>query len=808
MADRLPCKPAHTFRRRAASLAVSRGLILTVFGTTVLPSAGTAFAQTAADARTYAIPAGPLENVLTRFALESGLMLSYGAADIAGKRSPGLTGSHSAPAALKALLTGTGLAADQQSNGGYVLRAVPTSAPRPAAREGEVTLPTVKVTARPDVETATGPVSGYVAKRSATATRTDTPLIETPQSISVVGREEMDARGVQDVMDAIRYTPGITTNIYGPDNRSWEDIQIRGFSSYYSSYRDGLAQIPAGVTYYLTESYGLERVEVLRGPSSMIYGQGDAGGIITRVSKQPTGERIREVELQYGSHARQQLAVDFGDRIADSDLSFRVVALALDSNDQDRYPDGHELNRKRQYLVPSLRWQPTADTSLTLFGEYLNNRSPEDAYYLNANGAYTRLKMGDYSFSRLRQEQGALGYRFETELAANWSLAQSLRYSHIAMDRRVVWIDSLDADERTLHRIARTWNDPLSLVAVDTHLQGRLRTGEAEHTVLLGIDWNEQTARARRFVGSAPDLDLYLPVYGQPVALPTEPLANYRQTTRQAGFYAQDQIKWADRWVLTLGGRQDKVKSATRDTLNDSNDRQGDSAFSSRAGLTYLLGNGLAPYLGYAESFLPNNGLDAQNNPFKPSRGKQVEVGIKYQPTGRNALFTAALFDLRKTNVVTYDPVTYDGRQIGRQRSRGVELEAKGEVLPRLNVSAAYTWLDMQVLQSADPGEIGKSSPGVPRQSASVWLDYAFNDGWGLGAGARYIGKRANDEYNTSFVEEVTLLDAALRYTRGPWRLALNVGNLTNKKYFSICYHGECYRGAERNATLSARYSF
>jgi iron complex outermembrane receptor protein len=285
-------------------------------------------------------------------------------------------------------------------------------------------------------------------------------------------------------------------------------------------------------------------------------------------------------------------------------------------------------------------------------------------------------------------------------------------------------------------------------------------------------------------------------------------MRDLQQTTEQTGVYMQDQIKWRDRWVFTLGARQDRVSAITDNTLNSSHSEQHDDAFSGRAGVTYLAGQGVAPYLSYTESFLPNSGVDAQNLPFKPSRGKQVEAGVKFQPVGSRTLYTAAVFDLRKTNVVTIDPMTFEGRQIGQQRSRGLELEAKGELLPGLNATASYTRTSTKVRQSADPDEMGKDLPLVPDQSAALWLGYLLGNGVGFGAGARYVGRRANDEYNTTFQGGATVFDAAVHYETGGWRLALNISNLLNKEYFSICYHGECYRAAERAATLSAKYRF
>jgi iron complex outermembrane receptor protein len=782
-----------------AALAAAFGSVLTVWAPVASAQAS---GQAAAQVFDVQVPSQALGAALNEFSRQTGVQVFAAGDVVAGTSSRAVAGKLTLEQALRQMLAGSSLEATRTANGGFAVR-------RAADVSGaQNTLPAVQVVANAD-ESPTGAFPGYVARRTATATKTDTPVLEVPQSISVIGREEMDARGAQDVMEAIRYTPGVTTGMYGPDNRGWEYILLRGFPTTYGVFRDGLAQPPFGPTYYLTEPYGLERVEVLRGPSSMVFGQGDAGGIVNRVSKLANGERIREIELQYGSFQRKQLAFDLGDQIgSNTDLSYRVVGVGLDSNDQDRYPDGRKLNHTRSYIAPSVRWQPNATTSLTVFGEFLRNNTGEDPYYLTQDYKLYPIKVGDYSFGQLKQTSSAIGYRFETALNDSWTLRQNFRYSQIDLSRRVVWADSLGEDQHTLARIARTWNDPADLAALDTNVQGKLRYGAVEHTVLLGVDYANQRGKQRRFIGAAPDLDLFAPVYGQAVTLPTEPLSNLSQSTRQTGFYAQDQIKFGENWVVTLGGRQDHVRQVTDNHLDFTHTRQSDSAFSGRAGLTYLLGNGWAPYVSYVTSFLPNSGVDVNSEPFKPSRGKQVEVGVKFQPVGTRTLFTAAAFDLRKTNVVTADPATSEERQTGKQRSRGIELEAKGEIAPGLNIAAAYTWLDMKVLSSLDPDEVGKIPPLVPKQSASVWLDYTLGNGLGFGGGVRYIGKRQNDEHNTTFERGVTLFDASAHYERGPWRFALNVSNRADKKYNAICYHGECYQGTRRAATLTARYRF
>lgn len=793
-----------TLRRKTLCLAMQSALFALSIGA-VLPiaHAQSTSSSTASQVKVFNIQAGKLDAALDQFARTAGINVAYDAALLNGVRTKGLNGSYQISSGLNELLAGSGLEAVSQTGGGFSLRKA--SAP---TVNNDALLPAVMVRASRDG--VDDNVQGYVPKRTASATKTDTPMIEIPQSISIIGRDEIEATGAQDVSDIVARTPGIAVNTYGPDNRGWEYISMRGFPGNTGNYRDGLPQTFFGVLYRMTEPYGLDRLEVLRGPSSVMYGQGDAGGIINRVSKQANGERIREVAVQYGSFDRKQLAFDVGDRIDEQgELSFRLVGVGLDTNDQDRYPDGQKINRTRSYLAPSLRWQPNASTSVTLLGEFLKDSSGEDPYYaLAADGSVTRVKMGDPSFSKFKQDQSSIGYKLEHVLNDQWTLRQTMRYSDMDLARQVVWTDTLQPDGHTYTRETYKWDYKLKQAAIDTSLQGKLRTGQAEHIVLLGIDWNRYEGNALRFNGTAPDLDLLNPVYGMNIPDPTTIVNNFTQTASQVGIYVQDQIKFSDHWILTLGGRQDHAKSSTDNRLNATRTTKSDNAFSTRAGLSYLIGNGWAPYVSYGESFLPSAGLDAAGNPFKPSRGKQVEMGIKFQPASSNSLFTAAIFDLQKTNVVGYDPIANEQRQIGKQRSRGIELEAKTELTKNLNLVASYTRLDAKVLQSADSSEVGKKPATVPEQTASLWLDYAMANGFGLGAGMDYVGRRQNDEENTSAEGGFTLLNALVRYNYGAWRFTLNVTNLLDKQYNTICYHGECYLGRERAMTATARYRF
>lgn len=669
--------------------------------------------------------------------------------------------------------------------------------------EARSTLPAVQVHGVSIDETANGPVPGYVARRSATGTKTDTPLLETPQSISVIGREELDARGVQTIMEAVRYAPGVAVGNWGYDARGIDWLLIRGFDATNAMFRDGLL-MPA---YSLTDSYGLERVELLRGPASVTFGQSDAGGVVNRVSKTPNPAAAQEIELQVGSFERKRLAADVGGALSDT-LSYRVVGTTLDTHTQERYPNGAEVEITRHYLAPSLRWQPSDATSFTLLGEYFKSKAGDDTgYVVDANGRPTKVKEGEPRYSWIEQEQHALGYLFEHRIGDAWSVHQNLRYNAFDTDKHHM-LSRLADNGLSRTRTARYDADRVHQVTVDTNLQGRVSTGGAEHTLLFGIDWTRIGYQTKSYSGPAPDIDLLAPVYGQPIAEPSLLGTYYKQTTRQIGVYAQDQIKIADRWVVTLSGRQDRVETVTRDQLSATRTSQTDDQFSARAGLTYLVGNGWAPYLSYGESFLPTTGADANARPFQPSRGKQVEAGVKFQPDGSRILVTAAVFDLRKSNVVTYDQQTFEGRQIGRIRSRGVELEAKAELAQGLDLTASYTWLDMKVTDSANTVELDKTPIQVPKQNAAVWLDYTMDNGFGLGGGVRYIGRRWNDEANTSAQGGVALLDASAHYRFGSWRFALNVNNLAQRKYVSSRAYGGYYPGSERELLATVKYQF
>ena len=664
----------------------------------------------------------------------------------------------------------------------------------------------------------TGPVPGYVTNRTMTATKTDTPVLEIPQSISVINRNEMDMRGVQFFTEALRYVPGVVVDQFGFNGQGFEYLGMRGFNvQTTANFRDNLNQAATGLYFgaFITDPYALERVDVLRGPTSVMFGRGDAGGIVNRITKLPTATPIREIELQYGNFGRKRIAGDFGFANADGTLMFRLVTSALDTDTQVRFPNtnGDRASIRRFYIAPSLTWRPSDRTTVTLFGDILNNDSGAVPFYLaTPNGAPTNTLLADPGFTRYTTNQASFSYKLEHHFNETWTVRQNFRFQR--QDGRFNDMNpagfNTPSDPFLMDRSAFSTRERLDQTVLDTHVQAKLSTGPVQHTLLGGIDWNRTDASLNYFASTSltPSINVLNPVYFQPIASPDFLAVDGRQKIDNIGFYIQDQIKYQN-WILTLSGRHDRASNVTDVTTLGSPDhfRNTDTAYTGRAGVTYLFSNGIAPYFSYSQSFLPQPGIDRNNDgkPFDPTRASQYEVGVKYQPPGTRSLFTAALFDLTKTNVLIPD-LRAQGilTQTGEIRSRGAEVEARTEVFRGLNFIGAFTYNDVKVTESFD-GFAGKMPIRVPNLTTSGWLDYNFSalnidwlKGFSIGGGARYVGRVFNDDANTSITPSFTLFDAVLRYDHGPWRFIINANNIFNEKYFSASSGGNFFRGTER----------
>lgn len=803
MTDRfstLPAFPQLKPRRRRLHLAVISAL-LSLPPLALLPDAlPSAHAAKAVAPRNYDIPAGPLAGALLSFAQQAGIQLSVDAELTAGLNSKGLHGQHSIASALAALLGGTGLEAVHRGGNEYTLRKLPV-------QQGDTTLAPVTVTAGGERENAWGPVKGYVAKRSATATLTDTPLNEIPQSISVITAEQMQDRNVQNIQETLRYTAGVHADVYGLDNRGdW--FNLRG-GSQGSTLLDGMRSPDTGYGKIRDEPFAFERVEVLRGPASVIAGQNGPGGVINLVTKQPQAESQHEITAQIGNYNHRQLAVDFTGPInEDKTLLYRLVALTRTSDTQVEYAD-----MKRQYLAPTLTWQPNADTHLSVYAQYQKDESQTTAGFLPVVGVLYPGPYGRISSERFVSEPDwdsyggerlRFGYTLEQALNDAWTLRHRFRYDEVDGHYRSMFAnywEGLLADGRTINRTWVAHDRKSHITNSNLQLEGRLRSGIFSHTLLIGVDYMRQHGRIKAWSGSATPLDVYSPTYGTW----TEPTLNdadaFSGTSKldQKGLVLQDQLKINERWVLVGTVRHDQAE-----TTSYQGTTQQDKATTKNLGLVYLADGGWSPYLGYSESFEPLIGTDRSGSAFKPTRGKQVEAGLKWQPAHLPITAAAAVYRLKETGRLTTDPADPNfSVQRGRVDVKGFELELAAN-LERWNLIANYT------RTRATDKATGYRLNDVPQQSASLWAVRQLDD-WGLtgvkaGLGVRHVGAIWNGD-DTLKLDSVTLGDAMLSWSGGPWSLALNVTNLADKDYVATCSaDNNCWYGTRRQVMLSMGY--
>lgn len=693
--------------------------------------------------------------------------------------------------------------------------AAQTAAGGPAAA-APLQLPEVSVTG--EGETARGAVPGYVAHRSATGTKTDASLLETPQSLSVVTRDQLDQQNAQTLNAAVRYVPGVTPETRGAIATRYDQLKVRGFDA--DTYWNGLKLLGNG--WYAIpqlDPFLMERIDILRGPVSVLYGQAAAGGLLNQESKRPTLEPLRQVGIQFGNFEHAQTSFDFsGPLDADRRFLYRLTGIG-------RAEDGQidRTRNERLAIAPSFTIRPDADTTLTLLGLY--QRDPRSSAYGSVPSSGTvrpnpfgRIRYnfydGDPNFEVFDRTQASLGFEFERRLDSAWSVRSAGRWFHIDQEYNSVYGQDLLADNRSLARGTAASTDQMNTYSIDNQLHGRFTTGPVSHTVLAGFDYQRLNTGYRTGFGQAPTIDVFSPTYYQPIQPPDR--YRVRIDGNQYGVYAQDQIRLGDA-ILTLGGRQDWFDTLTRNLTFENRAKQSDSAFTGRAALTYVFPNGLAPYVSYTESFTPQTGTDINGKPFDPERGHQYEIGLRYQPRGLNALFSLALFELTRQNLLTTDATNRNFQaQTGEARSRGAELEAKLSLTDRLNLTASYTYLDTTYTKD-NAGLQGKTLAAVPQHQASAWAYYSVTDGpldgLSLGGGGRYTGSTFNTD-NSFKVGSVFLVDATLRYDLGRQVPALqgaqvyvNAQNLLNKEYVASCYYGSwCAYGYGRQVFAGATY--
>ena len=654
---------------------------------------------------------------------------------------------------------------------------------------------------------------------ASSGTKTDTPLTQTPQSISVISADDIASHGAGSMMEALRYTAGASVETYGPDPRGYDWVQLRGFDTFDSQYRDGMRLFD----YVSMETYGLDRIEVLRGPSSVLYGQAVPGGLINGVSKLPTETAQHEVELSGGNYDSVLGQFDLGGPVyKGSDVDYRLVGLARSGGNQTHYPDGRDIPANRQYIEPAVTWHPSPDTRITLLGDWMHNVGQFANLASAPDGSPTHVLTNIPGFDTDDATTWSAGWQVEQRfLDGQLVFRHKLRKVAYSEENRYINVDGYDPDQpNMLDRTAEIDDNDARFWTSDNSLQWTTATGPVRHTVLGGVDYASNQHSERTYDGPAPALDISDPRYDQSVSRPTGMVAGSHEHNTQLGLYLQDQARWQQLFA-TASVRHDWVRNHTDDLLPSDegagNSAQNQAAFSGRLGLNWMTDSGIAPYASWSQSFQPNSGTDFSGRAFDPTVGRQVELGAKYATPKQTAVYTISLFRLTQDNALTKDAQHQNfSVQSGQIRSQGIEFEGRGDLTRTLDLSVSYSWDPVKIKRSNDTDGNGVPLQGkapilTPRENASLWLGYTLHSGrlrdLKLNAGVRYIGANWGDDANTIRNSSLTLFDLAARYPRGHWELGANVNNLLDRAMFTYTPYGY-YPTARRTISGSLRYSW
>ncbi|KFF49973.1 ferrioxamine B receptor [Gammaproteobacteria bacterium MFB021] len=658
------------------------------------------------------------------------------------------------------------------------------------------------------------------------ATKTQTPFIETPQSVSSIDREQMDIRHVRSVREAAEYTPGVYTNQVGASNR-YDYLVMRGFSdgSLSNVYLDGLKLMgdTNGYSSMVIDPWFLENVEIVKGPASVLYGRSSPGGLVALTSKQPLFTPRHELQFSSGDHDRRSAAFDLSGPLGESRrVAYRLVGLGSKADTQFG-----PVEDERYAIMPSLTWDATDDTTLTVMA-YLQ-KDPEGGYHSGVpyEGAVSRRNGrhidndffdGQEDFDKFERYQRLFGYRLEHRFSDAVVARQKLSYlnADVRMDQvaQLGWID----DTNQLRRGYYGARESLQAWTLDNQVEAKLSDGFIDHTVLVGIDYQKRKNDVTYTSAGFSPIDPFAPRRDGGLTSARNVYADETHHLDQTGIYLQDQMALGG-WRLTLGGRYDWVDIENDNHLaGGRNSTLDDTQFSGRAGLLYRFDNGLAPYLSYNTAFTPTSFTGKDGDLLEPMEGRQWETGLKYQPPGSRNQYSVALFRINQENVATKEQPDDDYRSVGEIQSQGVELEARTWLSEAFYLQAGYAYTDITYKESDAPGESGNYAIYAPRHQASLWAHYDVAHGalagLNAGVGARYYGGIYADRQNRETLPDYTLVDATLGYDLSEIGLSgvdarLNVGNLLDKSYVASCNSlTYCYFGAERHVTATLSYQF
>lgn len=661
-------------------------------------------------------------------------------------------------------------------------------------------------------ENPTAPLEGPVA-RSAATTKTGTPIAETPVSVSVVPRSLIEAQGAANLAEALTYSAGIVAENYGGDPR-FDSLYLRGFNLENDKFLDGLrlmrsTQYPTSAPSF--ELYGIERVEVLRGPASVLYGAGTPAGLVNLVQKRAQADGDF-TELGFGADSNGSLAL-YGDmnRVVDDRFAYRITGKL-----GNQRTDVRDIDNERAYLAFSASYALTDATELEFMASRHDDAPISPTGVPNGFvGVYDLDDLRDFDFAdpsvnSSDRAMTTLSFGVTHDFGTGWKLNGTFRYTDFDWTYRNLYISGNTGS--VVHRGVIDQDEHFDSLAFDLRLAGSLTTGAVDHALTFGLDAQRFNEQATTAFSATDDIDYLAPSHGDLTIGALWYLADKTVDAEQYGLYGLDEMAWGN-WRATLGLRHDWTHQSggNATTFGDTDFGRDDEATTGHASLGYAFDNGPFVYLAHATSFLPQIGTDVDGNPLRPTRGRQWELGAKWQPSAFEGLFTAALYDLTEYNRTTVVGPGYPApvAQTGEVNIRGLELEGVAELGAGWTLKGAYTFADSRISGDNDGNELANT----PRHSAALWLAHEIRggvlEGLTLSGGLRYIGERWSSDANTTRLEAVTLLDLGASYA---WdnglELQLNLTNVADEAYVSAVGFSSSYIGDGRNLQANLTYRF
>ena len=759
-------------QRHLLNRALQGAVLGVIVSSYALPSmAQTSTVDQAQQVHQWNIPAGPLAPALDRFAREAGISLSFDASSVANRNTQGVSGTLDTSTALSSLLQGSDIEIQQQGPNAYLLT--------PQAKaDGDLEafrLAPILVNAKARVD-GTEDANSVVAQELWVGGKVATSILNTPASVSVVTDKEMKQRSVSTTEELLQYTPGVITDYYGTDDRN-DYFQIRGFQA--TTYRDGLTL--GSMRGVREEPFAYERVEVIRGANSTLFGPADPGGSVNFVSKKPRFDKFGQGYVTYGSFDHLESGIDVGDSLNEEQtLAGRFTAKMQDS---DREYDHSQDDNK--FLMGGLTWAPTEFTSASVIVDYLKTQSSPNSGGYPLDKEYDRDKFyGEPSYNFHDVERTNISGTFSHDFDNGFVLRSNLRYSELTDDFGYVFLsDSPTRTGTTVPRYIFGTDSDAEQLNGNLMLQYDARFENIDSSTLVGVEYGDSSTEERSVYAPTGSIDLANPVFtGVPGGV--APYSNNKLDTETKAVFLQQNLSFYERFIVTAGVRNDSLDLSNTD-INNVKESDNFSETSYRGALTYIVNDEVSTYISMVESVSP------PTVGVVPKTGRQYEVGVKYAPMGMDALFSAAVYDLTQENVsiaVVLPSGVIEQQTVGESRVRGLDLEAKAELTSNLSLVGGYSYMESEVIRGTlyDGSSLkGNEFATAPKHSASLWTYYNVpNTDVSVGLGARYVGSYYFDAANTGTSDGTTLFDAAFNYNlfKGT-DLAINVSNLLDEQH-------------------------